>query len=474
MPPSYFSLTTLLHRLSQLRRRRPGHVLPFRIPFFRIFYSTTYTTLFLITLVILAITPGTLLWTSISSEAFQYVFMIGGTYVLTALIAIFIYSSRLYTNRSVLAGVGKAYIPVEDGEVGRNVRKMIAAQLERSAVVAWESRPRDTMGEIVLAEKEGWLTDEEHGVTGFDREQWTVGSAIEIDPAKPPWGTLQHAGWTAPAHARGETLGNLQFATVIAELPHLIEARAVSLAPPDPNAEAGFFNENEAQVPDLLVVETLRRQKTMGLREYLTQLSYLGLINPPSIANDFLVLYEKARFSGRPSTEEEFNHLMAVFAQLLEGIQDLHPDIIAEIRAQAGSDDTSSSSQSTIDAVETASLAPSQASGSVLHFATPEPPRNMSVSTANSGYSSPVTARTAFSRAVTPYTQQNGVESDESFSSVVRRPRGDEDEAFTTPRAAPQRDSFESRSSVGAGSSPSSRTLDSDAGSVLRHHVSNG
>lgn len=166
--------------------------------------------------------------------------MIGGTYVLTALIAIFIYSSRLYTNRSVMAGVGKAYIPIEDGEVGRNVRKMIAAQLERSAVVAWESRPRDTMGEIVRAGKEGWLTDGDHVTGGFDIEQWTVGSAIVIDPAKAPWGEIHHAGWTAPAHVKSETVGNLQFATVIAELPHLIEARAVSLAPPDPNAEPGF------------------------------------------------------------------------------------------------------------------------------------------------------------------------------------------------------------------------------------------
>lgn len=461
MPPAYFSLTTLLHRISQLRRRRPGHVLPFRIPFFRIFYSTTYTTLFLITLVILAITPGTLLWTSISSEAFQYVFMIGGTYVLTALVAIFIYSSRLYTNRSVLAGVGKAYLPVEEGEVGRNVRKMIASQLERSAVVAWESRPRDTLGEIVLAEKEGYLTDEHPGLAGFDREQWTVGSAIVIDPSKPPWGSLQHAGWTAPAHARGETLGNLQFATVIAELPHLIEARAVSLAPPHENAEAGLFNENEASVPDLIIVDALRRQKTMGLREYLTQLSYLGLVNPPSIGHDFLALYEKARFSGRPCTELEFNHLMAVFAQLLKGIRDLHPSIVAEIRAQAGSD----SSSSTMEA-DTASLAPSQATGSVLHFATPDPPRNMSTSTYSSGHS-PVTARTAFSRAVTPYMQHDALESEESLGSVVRRPPDDE---HSTPR--PQdRDGFASRSQ--GSSSPSLRTLDSDAGSVVRHYRSN-
>jgi hypothetical protein len=457
MPPAYFSTTTLLHRLSQLRRRRPGHVLPFRIPFFRIFYSTTYTTLFLITLVILAMTPATLLWTSISSEAFQYVFMIGGTYVLTALVAIFIYSSRLYTNRSVLAGVGKAYIPVEDGEVGRNVRKMVVSQLERSAVIAWESRPRDAMGEVVKAEKEGLLSRDDQGVDGFDGEQWTVGTAIVVDPLTPPWGNISHAGWTAPSQAKGETLGNLQFATVIAELPHLIEARAVSMAPADPTAEAGFFNEEEDQVADPVVVDSLRRQKTMGLREYLTQLSYLDLVNPPSVGQDFLIMYEKARFCGRPISESDFHSLMAVFAQLLEGMTELHPDIVAEIRAQAGNDD----SASTLEA-DGISLAVSESTSSVLHFATPDPPRSGSSS---SSARSPVTARTAFSRAVTPYLQSSGLESVESFNSVVRRPALEEIE---TPTA---------RSFAAAGnlsSSPSLRTLDSDAGSVLHLRVSHG
>jgi hypothetical protein len=388
--------------------------------------------------------------------------MIGGTYVLTALVAIFIYSSRLYTNRSVLAGVGKAYIPVQEGEVGRNVRKMIASQLERSAVIAWEARPRDAMGEVMRAEKEGWLSGEEEAEGGFDREQWTVGTAIVIDPVKPPWGAVAHAGWTAPTHARGETLGNLQFATVIAELPHLIEARAVSLAPVDPNAEAGFFNEEEDAVADMVVVETLRRQKTMGLREYLTQLSYLGLINPPSAGQDFLTMYETARFCGRPSSEAEFNRLMAVFAQLLEGMTELHPNIITEIRAQASGDDCSS----TLDA-ETASLAVSETTGSVLHFATPDPPRPASSS---SSARSPVTARTAFSRAVTPYMQSSGLESEESFNSVVRRPAVEDEDVDTPTRLS--RDIFATANMPSH--SPSLRTLDSDAGSVLHHRVSNG
>ena len=236
----------------------------------------------------------------------------------------------------------------------------------------------------------------------------------------------------------------------------------MSLAPADPNAEAGFFNEEEDAIADMVVVETLRRQKTMGLRDYLTQLSYLGLINPPSAGQNFLTMYEKARFCGQPISETEFNRLMSVFAQLLEGMTELHPDIVAEIRAQASSDDSSS----TLEA-DRASLAVSETTGSVLHFATPNPPRSASSS---SSERSPVTARTAFSRAVTPYMQSSGLESEESFNSVVRRPAIEDEEVDTPTRRS--RDGFAAANMPYH--SPSLRTLDSDAGSVLHHRVSNG
>jgi len=448
-------MPTLLNRLNTFRHRRPGHLLPFRIPFFRIFYSTTYTTLFLLTLVMLAITPATLLWTAISSNAFQYVFMIGGVYVLTAILAIFIYSSRLYTNRSVLADVGKAYIPVEKGEVIRKVRRLVVGQLERSAVVAWEGRPRDVLGEVVEAEREGLLALEDEGGVGgsFDRDEWTVGTVISIDPARPPWGEVQHPGWTAPAMARGEVLGNLNFEPVITEMANLIEARAVSLAPLEQTTEDDVFGVAEQPLPDSAIVDVLRRQPTMGLREYLTQLSYLGLINPPAIGQDFLSRYETARFSGKPSSEADFNDLMTSFSQLLEGMTELSPEIIAEIRAQTGPETDS----------ETTSLAPSEATGSVLHFATPEPPRSISSSPV-----SPVTARTRMSRNATPYLQQMQAASVGSLGSVIRR--SPEAEDLGTPRALPVQPGGLERAN-GIQRSGSLETLPSDAGSVLHYEV---
>jgi hypothetical protein len=171
-------------------------------------------------------------------------------------------------------------------------------------------------------------------------------------------------------------------------------------------------------------------------------------------------MYEKVRFSGRPCPENDFNSLMAVFAQLLEGIGELLPEITAEIRAQAGSDD----SYSTLDA-DMSSLAPSETAGSVLHFATPDPPRSESDS---SSARSPVTARTAFSRAATPYMHESGLESEESFNSVIRMPAAEEE---STPTA---HDGAEFATTSHRLSSTSLTTLESDVGSVLHHRVSNG
>lgn len=304
----------------------------FRIPVFRVFYSLTYTVLYLLTLVLLAITPVSMIWSSIEQSALQYTFMIGGAYLLTIIIAIFIYSSRLYTNRSVLAAVGKAYVPVEEEEVNRPVRKMIVKQLKRSAIVAWEGRPRDLYGEILRAEQEGLIPREEEA-----REKYTVGTEVRVDPENPPWGDVQHPGWSSPSHRSDNTNPDVHFADVIAELPHLVEAKAVSLAPADPLLTP---IEGEQSTPaDPIVVELLQRPGNMAMREYLTQLSYLGLIKPASAGQNFLTQYERARFSNNPITTKEFNALMSAFAELLSGMTQLDRRIVDEIRLQNGGDE---------------------------------------------------------------------------------------------------------------------------------------
>ena len=111
------------------------------IPFFRIWYSTTYTVIFGILLVLLAVTPADTIYQSFASRELQKIFVIGGVYVLTILIILLIYSTRLYTNRTVLQAIPKPYLPIEDGEVGKMVRRMIVKKLRRSAVIAWDSMP---------------------------------------------------------------------------------------------------------------------------------------------------------------------------------------------------------------------------------------------------------------------------------------------------------------------------------------------
>lgn len=301
--------------------RKRKQILPFRIPFFRIFYSTTYTIVLIITLCFLAITPGSALLEAIESGALQYVFIIGGVYILTAIIAIFTYTSRLYTNRIVLAAVGKAYIPVEPDEISKKIRAMIVAQLNRSAIVSWEAKPRDVKGEIMSAEKENLLPAQGDGM---------LGTIVPVDVNNPPWGMVQHRGWTAPSSIDAEYPSNTHFDVVLAELPHLLEARAISLAPNQQQQS----DSDHTSVPDQRVVELLRRQEKAGLREYLTQLSYLGLVVMQDAADSFIDLYERARFSGTPPTISEFKRLMTAFALVMDHMAPLDSAIVEQIRLQ--------------------------------------------------------------------------------------------------------------------------------------------
>ena len=420
-------------------RRR---ILPFRIPIFRVFYSLTYTILYFLTLVFLAISPVTMIYSSLTQNAFQYTFMIGGVIFLTAMIAIFIYSSRLYTNRRVLSDIGKPYVPIEDGEIGKMVRKMIVKQLDRSAIVAWESRPRDLYGEILLAGQEGVLPKEAESV---DVNEYTVGSEIQVDPANPPWGDIQHAGWSSPSHQADNRNPDVQFADVIAELPNLIEARAVSLAPPDPTMTPV---QGEPRAADSAVLQLLTRPTNMAVRDYLTQLGYLGLVQPPSIGQEFVSQYEKARFGFLPVSAQAFDRLMATFAELLAGMTSLDSAIIHEIRAQT------KDNMSVLD-VPILSLPEQELDESAALSS----PRTWSPA---SSLMSPVTAREGHTpRVASPYLSESAA-SQESVGSVIRRSPDVPD----TP--SPQDQIHESFYTM---QSSSSASFPSETGSVLVHNV---
>ncbi|TKA77515.1 hypothetical protein B0A49_03338 [Cryomyces minteri] len=423
----------------------------FHIPVFRIFYSTIYTILLAILFVFLAITPGELIYQAIKVGSFQYIFIIAGVYLFTALFALFIYASRLYTNRSVLAGIPKSYVPVEPGEVGSSVRRMIAGNLERSARLAWDSRPRDIRPEIADGGEEGGdvASPTLDGSRGQQKHHSDVkDTLIPIVKAGPPWGHIAHPGWSSPS---SPDLPDLPFSTVIPELPNLIEAKAVSLAPADP-----AFLSLDHFVPDAHIVAVLQRPATMGLRDYLAHLSTFGLVSPPSLSTTFLSRYEYARFSTLPLTEPQFRDLMSAFADILAGMTELHPNIIAELQGSGGQDGEDVASLAASSSTGNSNDAGSAMQHGASRFSHAGQPRYASSHSSSHDRSlspsSPVTVRTApsYIRIVSGRSQaQRSVSPMPSYDSLssVRR----------TPYATPY-----------AGQSSSSSSLRS-AGSVVRH-----
>jgi hypothetical protein len=128
---------------------------------------------------------------------------------------------------------------------------------------------------------------------------------------------------------------------------------------------------------------------------------------------------------------------MAAFAELLGGMTELSPEIVEQIREQAR--DKASLLGMDEEQAEKGQVNAPQLSSS-------PPPR-----TPDSSINSPVTARTAPSRSVTPYVYQN-TESEESLGSVIHQ-----------------------RQDTAVDASADSNSLSSfstDAGSVVRHSAS--
>jgi hypothetical protein len=338
---------------------------------FRIFYTTFFIILNAALVVLLAIPPGDAIHQALNNKQLYNVFVIAGCYVVTVAFASFIYASRLLTNRAVLQSIPKTYIPVEKGDVNKNVRKMIVVSLSRSAAIAWGSRPRvpsepativsepeardpvARTAESEIGEKEGnAMVQQAHGLV--EKEEPTV----TIPPPKPVWGEITHNGWASPT---SPDLPNLQYITVILELPHLIEARAVSLAPADPDSTS------DPPLPDLRAVDLLQRPAAMGLRDYIGQLTDVGIITSTSTTTEFLASYEYARFSARPLSEPEFRDLMRLFAEVLRSMNPLSADVLASLEIDPGEsdiDDNGGSSTSTPVTERSRSIASSRKVGS--------------------------------------------------------------------------------------------------------------
>ncbi|EGE04870.1 thermatolerance membrane protein Dlt1 [Trichophyton equinum CBS 127.97] len=291
---------------------------------FRIVSATLFSFLSIILLALTILSPADIIYQSRRNDSLGNIFAVSIVYLLTLSFSFVIYAGRLFTNREVFAAIPKPWIPVEKADVPATVRRLVVEGFLRSSVIAQQARPRDISQDDTSHLDQSLL---------IPRNQ------------DPPWGTISHPGWTAP-HCRD--LPNQEFEEVIKELPHLIEAKAVSLAPMDPRpasrldhqASNNFQGNERAQdeVPDKRVVEVLQRPSNMCLRDYLNHLNRLNLIDPPHLIRDFLRLYECSRFSARPLEEREFREMIRLFAEILRSMKEIDPSIISEIQSTDSSD----------------------------------------------------------------------------------------------------------------------------------------
>lgn len=302
--------------------------------------------------------------------------------------------------------------------MGVRVGRVVREGLERSAIVSFESRPRDLRGQEQVPqhinpvkkrkrEAGGGRSDngnkkQEEGALEQRPESVAASNNAE---AVPVWGLIAHPGWASP---ESPDLPSLHFEPVIAELGHLIEAKAVSLAPVDPlwqenYASEGIDPEGETS-PDPLVLCLLQRPVAMGLREYIAQLTSLGMITTVDLCAEFIELYERARFSEEPLKETEFRHLMALFAEILRNmiplpqatVDELHAAEAAEISSDGDAfddaDRRSTDSEDTTRRTSQPRLYGSQSSlgsQSSTHVTAPSRPataRNISLRTGTSRY----------------------------------------------------------------------------------------
>ncbi|KKY35146.1 putative sucrase ferredoxin domain-containing protein [Diaporthe ampelina] len=300
---------------------------------FRVIYDSFYVFLSLIVLLLLLVTPADNVRLALQNHQSLHVLTTVICLSVTLLFVVLLYFARLYVNRTALANIPKPWIPIGRGEVKKSVRKMIVAGLSRSAAIAYESKPRVAPARPPTAMTDAEEGGEEEAEAENKGKKSTLGvfklkkaptvedkMGITLPPHRAVWGEIEHYGWASP---NSFDLPNLQYSTVISELPNLIEAKALTLAPPTPDSSHA-----EPPVLDPDAIDLLQRPDNLALRQYLTQLANLGVLSPSRTTADFLSAYEYARYSTRSISNARFRELMHLFAELLRTMQPLDPAVL--------------------------------------------------------------------------------------------------------------------------------------------------
>jgi len=188
--------------------------------------------------------------------------------------------------------IPKRFVPIKKGDVSGRVRRRIAEGLSKGAVLAWQSKPRARGpggGSAVVVDGAT-----QTGEGGQQQQQQ--------ESLKPHfiWGEINHPGWSPPD---SHDLPNVEFAAIMAELPYIIEEKAVYIASRQPP----------------LSPELASRKPCMSLARYISYLTTLGYVDP-RVGEVFVKEYEKCRFwlaEVEGVGEGQFRQLLKVFAGLL-------------------------------------------------------------------------------------------------------------------------------------------------------------
>jgi hypothetical protein len=328
--------------------------------FFRIIYRSIYFLLYIILLGLLLITPGDAIERSLHNGQNYNIWIIAVSYVVTIAVVFFVYALRLYVNKTALNSIPKTWIPIERTDVNKIVYRMITSGLNRSAAIAHESKPRVKTEEAARGLDGEQHASRIHTISGNNNTAptGTQGATVILPPHHEVWGEIEHNGWASPNSA---DLPNLQYSTVLAELPHLIEGKAMAMAPLEPTSDTDLPRiDAEAQA-------LLQRMPEMSLRDYLEALAGLGVLDIDNNVTSFLRQYECARFSTRPISMATFRSIMHHFAEILRSIRPLNLDAL--VGSVSGSGDDWPSLDTDMDedgGVQTTSRSPSLSSqGSV-------------------------------------------------------------------------------------------------------------
>ncbi|KAK5997311.1 hypothetical protein PT974_02666 [Cladobotryum mycophilum] len=281
----------------------------------RYVYAGVYGLLYVLLVGLLLITPADIIEQSVKDKQYYNVWILAVVYFITTVIVCFVYLVRLYVVKVNLDAIPRDYIPIEREDVPKHVYKMIQAGLSRSAAIAYAARPRVWTEE----ERESRQHTRDGGNELPRMRRLSDGIAITLPTPEPVWGVIEHYGWSSP---NAVELPNLQYETVIVEVPYLIEAKALTLAPPDPTSQT---------LPPMMDPEAaglLQRKHYMSLRKYIIHLTSLDVLDINDNTLLFLKHYEYARFSTRPISNARFCELMDLFAKILRNMRPLNPSVL--------------------------------------------------------------------------------------------------------------------------------------------------